>query len=410
MTKKQNAKQTPEPQEPGHVRPFHSASFWLYRLAGRAYAGLRTGFCVKRTKQGADIPHLILCNSQTLLDELWLRMAFDYPVYCVRTQNTRPGLIQRMGDALTAPILQKPVTDELWSQDCVEQMQRVLKEGGSIGLFPMGQPPYGHAPGKVHKQTISLIRALRVPFTLYTVRGGIGAMPRWSDGRRKGPFEGHIGRTVTVEEYDVMTDQQLFELICRALVQNDKPLALAYQSSHRAEKLERVLYVCPRCRDHSGLYSAGTHVSCRGCGMTADYSETGNFTFLNCETPISTVDSWMDYQVTWLRSHVDKFQGDFFTDKGVMVHSVGKTPADEPLFGTLTMSREKLLVRFEDGEAGARSVGFHVDAITSLTPCGQVKLSVCTDRGTWEITGAPDFCAYKYAQVFYALRGQFGHK
>ncbi|MBR5601581.1 MAG: hypothetical protein IKW24_03040, partial [Clostridia bacterium] len=89
---------------------------------------------------------------------------------------------------------------------------------------------------------------------------------------------------------------------------------------------------------------------------------------------------------------------------------VGKTPADEPLFGTLTMSREKLLIRFEDGEAGARSVGFHTEAITSMLPRGAVKLSVSTDRGTWEITGAPDFCAYKYSQVFYALRGQFDHK
>lgn len=390
----------------GHIRPYHSLTFGLYRLLGRAYAGLRAGFRVKHTDQGADTPHLILCNSQTLFDELWLRMGFDYPVYCVRTQDTRPGIVQLITDALTAPILQKP-SASLWSQDCIEQMRQVLCAGGSIGLFPMGQPPYGYAPGEIDMQTVQLIRTLRVPFTLYTVRGGIGAMPRWSDGRRKGPFEGHIGQTVTVEEYDAMTDEQLYELISRALMQNDKPLSLAYKSGHRAEKLERVLYVCPRCRDHSGLYSAGNHVSCRGCGMTANFTETGNFIFLNCETPISTPDSWMDYQVSWLRTHLDRLEGDFFTDKGVMIHSVGKTPADEPLFGTLTMSREKLLIRFEDGEAGARSVGFHTEAITSMLPRGAVKLSVSTDRGTWEITGAPDFCAYKYAQVFCALRGQF---
>ena len=400
--------QTPKEQK-GHVRAYHGLTFGVYRLAGRAYSSLRAGFRVKHTDQGADVPHLILCNSQTLLDKLWLRMGFDYPVYCVRTQDTRPDLVQLATDALTAPILQKPC-DALWSQECIEEMKKVLDEGGSVGLFPMGQPPYGYAPGEVDKQTVSLIRTLGVPFTLYTVRGGIGAMPRWSDGRRKGPFEGHIGQTVTPEEYGSMTDEQLYTLISRALVQNDKPLALTYKSAHRAEKLERVLYVCPRCRDHSGLYSSGSHVSCRGCGMTANFTETGNFIFLNCETPISTLDGWMDYQISWLRSHVDRLEGDFFTDKGVMIHSVGKTPADEPLFGTLTMSREKLLIRFEDGEAGARSVGFHTEAITSMLPRGAVKLSVSTDRGTWEITGAPDFCAYKYSQVFYALRGQFDHK
>ena len=400
MDKNQTAK-----EQAGHVRPYHNLTFGLYRLAGRAYAGLRAGFRVQHTNKGADTPHLILSNSQTLLDELWLRMGFDYPVYCVRTQHTRPNLLTWVTDALTAPIVQKPGA-ALWSEECIAQMREVLAAGGSVGLFPMGQPPYGYVPGQVDMQTISLIRTLRVPFTLYTVRGGIGAMPRWSDGRRKGPFEGHIGQSVTVEEYDAMPDEQLSALISRALVQNDRPLALPYKSNHRAEKLERVLYVCPRCRDHSGLYSSGNHVSCRGCGMTANFTETGNFIFLNCETPISTPDGWMDYQASWLRTHLDRLEGDFFTDKGVMVHSVGKTPADEPLFGTLTMSREKLLIRFEDGEAGTRSVGFHIDAITSMRPVGAVKLSVSTEKGTWEITGAPDFCAYKYAQVFNALRAQ----
>ena len=394
-------------QEKGHVRSYHKLTFGLYRLAGRAYAALRTGFRVKSTAEGADKAHLILSGSQTLCDELWLRMAFQYPVYCVRTRATRSGLLTLAGDALTAPIVQKPSADS-WSEDCIAQMRQVLDMGGSIGLFPMGQPQYGHVPGKLSPGTVPLIRALHVPFTLYTVRGGIGAMPRWSDGRRKGPFEGHVGKTYTPEQYDAMSDEQLFSLISSALSQNDKPLALAYKSNHRAEKLERVLYVCPRCRDHSGLYSAGNHVSCRGCGMTANFTEPGDFIFLNCETPIQTVDGWMDYQVNWLRSHLDRLEGDFFTDKGVMVHSVGKTPADEPLFGTMTMSREKLLIRFEDGEAGARSVGFHLDAIRTMQPYGAVKLSVTTDKGVWEITGAPDFCAYKYAQVFNALRGKLG--
>lgn len=394
-------------QDKGHVRAHHALTFWLYRLAGRAYAALRAGFRVKSTAEGADTPHLILSGSQTLMDELWLRMAFEYPVYCVRTQSTRPGLLTLLGDALTAPILQKPGADD-WCPDCIAQMRQVLEQGGSIGLFPMGQPQYGYVPGRLSRQAVPLIRALHVPVTLYTVRGGIGAMPRWSDGRRKGPFEGHVGKTLTPAQYDQMSDEQLFSLISSALSLNDKPLSLAYKSKHRAEKLERVLYVCPRCRDHSGLYSAGNHVSCRGCGMTANFTEVGNFIFLNCETPIQSVDGWMDYQVNWLRSHLDRLEGDFFTDKGVTVHSVGKTPADEPLFGTMTMSREKLLIRFEDGEAGARSVGFHLDAIRTMQPCGAVKLSVTTEKGVWEIMGAPDFCAYKYAQVFYALRGQFG--
>ena len=231
-------------------------------------------------------------------------------------------------------------------------------------------------------------------------------MPRWSDGRRKGPFIGRLEQVLTPEQYATMTDEQLHALIANTLCINDKPLGLTYKSKHRAEKLERVLYVCPRCREHSLLYSSGSHVSCRGCGMTANYTEAGSFVFLNCETPISSLDSWMEYQKGWLKGHLDGFSGEIYADNGVTILSVDKNPADEPLFGKLIMTRDRLLLRFEDGKAGTRTVGFSLDSIASLKPCGQVKLSLTTAQGTWEITGAPDFCAHKYAQLFLALRGQ----
>jgi len=373
-------------------------------MLGRAYAA-HVGFRTKKVQPECTGAHLILCNSQTLHDALLVRTAFDYPVYCVQTRAVRRNPIQHLTDLLTAPVLQKPGIST-WSSAGVQKIRQILSEGGSVCLFPNGQAPYGAVPSPLSSQTVTLIRTLQVPVVLYTVHGGAGALPRWSDGKRKGPFIGRYEKTLTPEEYGNMSDDQLRALINRTLYINDKPLGLTYASKHRAEKLERVLFVCPRCREHSTLYSSGNHVSCRGCGMTANYTEAGNFVFLNCETAISTLDSWMEYQQIWLKNHLDGFSGEIFSDNGVTILSVDKTPADEPLFGKLIMTREKLLLRFEDGEAGTRTVGFALDSIAVLAPYGQVKLSLTTAQGTWEITGAPDFCAHKYAQLFRALRGQ----
>ena len=349
---------------------------------------------------------MILCNAQTLQDELLVRLAFDYPVYCVQTKAAHRNPVQKLGDLLTAPITQKPCAS-LWSNACVQKIKQVVGEGGSVCLFPTGTAPYGAAPRALSEQTVPLIRSLQIPVVLYTLHGGAGALPRWGDGRRKGPFIGRYEKTITPEEYHAMSDAELHELISRTLCVNDSGLGLIYKSKHRAEKLERVLYVCPRCREHSLLYSSGEHVSCRGCGMTANYTEAGKFVFLNSETPISTIDGWMDYQVSWLKMHVDAMDGEIYKDSGVTIFSVDRVPADEPLFGTLIMTREKLLLRFEDGAQGTRTVGFSLDSISSLSPVDRVKLSLTTTHGTWEITGAPDFCAYKYAQLFKALRHQF---
>ncbi|MBQ7379615.1 MAG: hypothetical protein IJW70_08090 [Clostridia bacterium] len=404
MNKQKNTPTNPE--NTAHCRTYHKLTFGLYRLAGRIYAKTYAGFRSQKIRHDLQGPHLILANSQTLQDAWLVRLAFDYPVYCVQTRAVRRNPIGVLADLLTAPIEQKPCSVR-WSSTCVQKITQVISEGGSVCLFPMGDAPYGNAPGTISKQTVPLIRALNVPVILYTIHGGTGALPRWGDGRRKGPFIGRSEKTLTPSEYEGMTDEALYELISRTLCINDKPLGLTYMGNHRAEKLERVLYVCPRCRQHSVLYTSGNHVSCRGCGMTANYTETGNFVFLNCETPIATPDAWMDYQLSWLKVHLDEMDGEIFTDEGVTILSVDKTPADEPLFGKLIMTRERLLLRFEDGEAGIRSVGFSLDSVSVLKPVGKTKLSLTTAQGTWEITGAPNFCAYKYAQLFRALRGQF---
>lgn len=392
------------PSAQAHVRSHHALTFLLYRLCGRLYAKW-TGFRAKTVNHGVRGAHLILSNRQTLHDALLVRSAFDYPVYCVQTRAVRRNPLQILEDAFTAPIMQKPGAS-LWSSACVQSIKQVLSEGGSVCLFPTRDAPYGFASNALSKETVPLIRTLQVPVILYTVHGGAGALPRWSDGKRKGPFIGRYEKTLMPDEYALMSDEQLFSLISRTLCVNDKPLALTYAGNHRAEKLERVLYVCPRCRQHSSLYSSGNHVSCRGCGMTANYTESGDFVFLNCETSITTVDAWIEYQKIWLKNHLDELEKEIFTDSGVTIFSVDKKPADEPLFGKLTMTREQLLLRFEDGEAGPRTVGFSLDSVFSLKAVERVKLSLTTAQGTWEITGAPNFCAYKYAQLFLALRGK----
>ena len=399
------SKQVQVLENTAHCRAYHKFTFGLYRFVGKLYANSYLGFRTKTVDSKDTSPYLILCNSQTLQDELLVRLAFDAPVYCVQTRGQRRGPIGMVTDALTAPITQKPGL-QTWSSAAVQEIKKVIAEGGSVCLFPCGAPTYTHTPAPISKQTVPLIRALGVPVILYTLHGGAGALPRWADGRRKGPFIGRCERTLSPEEYAAMSDADLHALISRTLLVNDKSLGLTYHSNRRAERLERVLYVCPRCREHSALYTQGNHVSCRACGMTANYTEAGNFVFLNCETPITTLEQWMEYQTSWLQNRLDSFEDNVFTEPGVTILSVDREPADEPLFGTLSMTREKLLLRFEDGEAGTRTVGFSLDSIAVLTPCAKNKLTLTTAEGTWEITGPSGFCAHKYAQLFKAVRGQ----
>ena len=258
MVNKPMSNTTSNQQKSPRCEKKHQFTFKLYRAVGKIYAHAYLGFRSKPVPSMTQAPHLILCNSQTLQDALLLRLAFDYPVYHVQTRAQRRGPIGAISDYLTAPVWQKPSINA-WSASAVQEIKQIIGEGGSVCLFPCGEPAYGHIPHAPSKQTVALIRALGVPVILYTLHGGIGALPRWSDTRRKGPFIGRHERTLTPEEYAKMSDAELYALLSRTLCVNDKALGLTYHSNHRAEHLERVLYVCPRCREHSVLYASGNH-------------------------------------------------------------------------------------------------------------------------------------------------------
>ena len=57
----------------------------------------------------------------------------------------------------------------------------------------------------------------------------------------------------------------------------EKKRPIPYRSRHRAEYLESLLYLCPKCRTFDSLYSGGSRIRCE-CGYSMEYSEYGYLT------------------------------------------------------------------------------------------------------------------------------------
>ena len=62
---------------------------------------------------------------------------------------------------------------------------------------------------------------------------------------------------LSIEEIEQLTNEELYELVCRELRVVDSELDRQFKSKLKAEYLERQLFLCPKCNKIQTLYSKG---------------------------------------------------------------------------------------------------------------------------------------------------------
>ena len=143
---------------------------------------------------------------------------------------------------IQAPI---PIRKQTMDLKAVKNCLRVAKEGGTIALAPEGNRTYSGRTVYIKPSIAKLCRSLKLPLAIYRIEGGYGVEPRWSDVARKGPMSARVTRVIEPEEYDQMTNEELFDLIQKELWVDEAAVTGSYPHPRAAEYLERAIYVCP---------------------------------------------------------------------------------------------------------------------------------------------------------------------
>lgn len=337
-------------------------------------------------------------NHQTSFDQFFVAMCFKGPVYYIATEDIfSMGFVSKLIKYLVAPIpIKKQTTDVRAVLNCMH----ISKEGGTIALAPEGNRTYSGRTEYIKPSIVDLAKRLKLPIAIFRIEGGYGVQPRWSNKIRKGNMKAYVSTVIEPEEYENMTNDELYKRITDLLYVDESHIGGNYTSPSSAEYLERAIYVCPEC-GLSEFESNGDKIRCKKCGISAAYTAGKQLVGTNNQFPFDCIGKWYDYQNRFINSfdctenldtalyseRVSLYEVVLYKNKRLIEKDIGIT-----LYGDRICFENGFSCRFDE-----------TDVITVL---GKNKLNIYHGGKVYQLKGEKRFNALKYMNLYFRYKNQ----
>ena len=345
-------------------------------------------------------PYLILSNHLTTMDPFMVAASFSRPIYYITNADLFSSKYGKIINYLVAPIPKNKNVKEFGPiKDCL----RIVKEGGTIGIFPEGNRSYDGNLCYIDSAIAKLVKLLKIDVVLYNIHGGYGIDPRWCYKARKGKSYGQVKRILTKEEISQMSVEELFEVIKQELTVSQVPTTFRYKSKNNALGLERILYVCPVCGAIQTIETNGHNVKCNKCNLEVNYNEYLEFSSNHPQFNFKYVKDWYQFQINWVKKYDINNPETIFEDNVKLYLVPFKQRPQEILCGKLMMNNQKLIFVTE-GETKM----FDLMDISDTTVLGKNKLNFYINGITYQIKGEKTLNVLKYMHMYYHIKNTLG--
>ena len=230
---------------------------------------------------GVQGPFLLLSNHITDWDPLLVGCSFSQQFYFVTSEHLLRS--KPFGKLITW--LQDPIPRQKGGSAAgtVLAVMRRLRAGDSVAIFPEGNRTWDGVTRPMLPSIGKLARSSGVKLVTYRMEGGYFTSPRWAGGAiHRGRMRGRVVRVYSPETLKAMTPEEINEIIRQDLYEDayarQRKNPIIYRSRRRAEYIERLLFICPKCGEMHTLRSKGDLVRCRKCEFTFRYLPTGFLT------------------------------------------------------------------------------------------------------------------------------------
>ncbi len=379
------------------VKKRHAVIFAILQPIFYVFFKLRYNFTVKNEESITPKPCLIMSNHLTTLDPFMLSKSFRRPLYFITSDDlfTIP-VLSRLIRFLVAPIPKSKSKSDL---NTIRFTLKVLKEGGSVAVFPEGNRSLSGGPWGIDISTAKFAKLAKVPLVLYKLQGGYGADPRWGKGVRKGKATGSIVKIIPTEELAKMSVEEVYQEIVSTLVSDDYLQGEEFFGKNRAEFLERALYRCPSCGGWNTLHSKKHTLSCKNCSFETEYMPNLTFRPVQGELPYPHVKEWFDEQRLALKEYAKNAKNDevLFFDEGLEARKIVNRRKRIKL-GLANMQADKngVTIRLKD-----ESIRLEFSQLVGATVLGKRKINFyLPDGNTLQLKGSERFNSVKYLHLF----------
>ena len=359
----------------------------------------------KKIKRKDARQSLIISNHQNGFDQFFVALNFPQVIYFIASEALfSTGFMGRFISWAAGPI---PIKKSTTDVRAVANLLRIVKEGGTVGIFPEGNRSFDGKNGYIKKSVAQLAKKVKIPLVLYKLEGGYGTHPRWSDTRRKGRVTGSIARVLEPEELEEMSVDEIYDIIITTLFHDDHDTGGEFRSKKMAEHFERVMYVCPRC-GLSNFFGKGNSFGCKKCGLTAEMQPDLSIKLSENDASFDfkTEGQWYDYQQDYIR----KLDKNAYTDTPAYEDKV-KEYKVIPYENTVCTMEEALIRlysdRYEfylpDGNL-QKTVNFS-DMSAAAVQNANMLIIYMNGGDYYQIHGSVEFNAIKYVNFYYHFLG-----
>ncbi|MBO4217302.1 MAG: 1-acyl-sn-glycerol-3-phosphate acyltransferase [Clostridia bacterium] len=347
-----------------------------------------------RIKKGESV--ILLSNHQTDYDPFCILPCFSRPLYPVATDNIFSGALGRFLARIGVIPKKKGAADT----QTTLRILRTLRNGASVMLFPEGNRYYAEFRYYIAPTLARFIKTTKATVVLFNLHGGSGVSPRFKHRNRRGKFYGEIKRVLRYDEYSLLEDGELYRIITDGISVFDSDSGERYRSGARAEYLERMLFVCPKCKKTETLASSGDRVFCLNCGLSVIYREDLHFESDDPEFGFSRLIDWWSFQKKYMRELAAEPGETVFGDGAVRLFRTERFKKKVLLAeGELTADCSSLCI-------GGKRFGF--DGITAVSVVSGRNLTFSCGDADYMIRGGERFNPLKY--VFLINRHNAGSR
>ena len=380
------------------MKPRYKFFLWLTRVLTSPLIKFKYHAKIEKFDGRNGRNYLILFNHQTPFDQFFIVSAFrslKSTIRLVATEDvTSNGFFSKF---LTYAYGIIPFKKQTIDVKAVAECVKTARCGGNVALAPEGNRTYSGETCYIRPSVSSLIKALKLPVVFFVIKGGYGVEPRWSSVKRKGKMTCGVTRVIEYEEYKDLSKEELYSIVKNELYRNESNDGEVFKSRKKAEKLERLIYVCSHC-GFSEFTSRGNTLTCKSCGRKAKYNENKTF---SGDFPFKTVLEWYKYQEDYIRkadlsNYVDK---PAFADKA-RISRVIPYKRKVPMYknAKLSLFADRLEIKSKKGEAVIR-----FDDMSGATVLGRNKVNLITADAVYQIKGNKAYNAIKYMHFYFAF-------
>lgn len=309
--------------------------------------------------------YIVVCNHTTTLDPIFLNLAFNKMLYFVGSDDLfNIKYLSWWLQYLTGIIPKSKGKSDIGT---VKTMLRVLKEGGTVAVFPEGNRTYSGELCYISPAITKFFMMSKVPIVIYNIEGGYGVDPRWGLKKRKGKLCGKVKRILSPDEYKTLTEEELHNLIINELNVKNAPSENPYKSKINAECIERVLFRCPECGMVNTITSCGSNFSCSNCNSKWEYTESLTIKKDGVLYKHPVINDWYKEQIEYIKSFDTTIESVIFEDNNLEIYSF-TSGKNKTLLGTGSL---KLFNSHLEFETDTNKYIYNIDEIDGVSVAGK---------------------------------------